>query len=216
LEVSASQPAWEGERVGDALGRAFPRELQRAMVLLLTGGLGGPRNRDCPRHQPLDRLPLMSRREVRVARDHAQGLLPAELLDREEVHLFHRQPRGEGVVRVPWGRKSLIPAPSPDSEKSLSAQRRSVFRRLLGKIKVVASSARGRREIIVRTLDVMATCRASPPSSRSSGRDLSSRPPARRAAPPLPPWGTSPGQRMEDGEAEYGGSCSPRTCRGRR
>jgi len=59
-----------------------------AMVLLLTGGLGGPRNRDCPRHQPLDRLPLMSRREVRVARDYAQGLLPAELLDREEVHLF--------------------------------------------------------------------------------------------------------------------------------
>ena len=45
------------------------------------------------------------------------------------------------MARVPWGRKSLIPAPSPDSEKSLSAQRRSVFRRLLGKIKVVASSA---------------------------------------------------------------------------
>lgn len=64
------------------------------------GGLGRPRCGDRAGHQPLDGLPLVSRREMRVALYHGERLPPAELLDREEVHPFHRQARGEGVARV--------------------------------------------------------------------------------------------------------------------
>src|SRR5262249_16887599 len=42
----------------------------------------------------------MPRREVCVPLYHAERLPAAELLDREEVHAFHGQQRGEGVPRV--------------------------------------------------------------------------------------------------------------------
>ena len=51
-------------------------------------------------HKSLDGSLPMARREMGVSLDHAEGLPPPEVLDREEINAFHGQSRGEGVSEV--------------------------------------------------------------------------------------------------------------------
>src|SRR6266851_5136574 len=70
------------------------------ITVLLRSGHRCSLDHPCAGHEPLNRLAAVSWGEVSIALNHCQTFPSAEILDREEIHGLHRQPRGEGVSEV--------------------------------------------------------------------------------------------------------------------